>query len=220
MDKRKVGSEGGYSAHTTPIPTKLPRPSSQNSPAISSFLNQSTTTEISEASTPVVASSLRISSSLLTSSSNTTGNGALSSYRPSAIPRANGTKSKDGDTPLEMEKLLSKYTKMIETRRSEVTELKKVNSLRTAGVGGENGEENIRLNQSQAYDEEFSIGSTYHYPALHEPISAESSFNQSLIEPEEKDDSLIHTPPTTPLVSVLCILSSNSPSCFDFLSPI
>jgi hypothetical protein len=95
MEKRKVGPEnGGYSAHTTPLPTKMQRPSL--TPLQQDQEQQLTITPKQ--------------------------NSSVSSMTRELLDSI--------DEPNEMKKLLSKYGELLQSRKSEVIELKQRNFLR------------------------------------------------------------------------------------------
>jgi hypothetical protein len=102
MDKRKVGSENGYSAYSTPIQTKIQRPSLTSSP-----LRTASSTVIGHATSPRLRA---------------TANGTAAVAVPNLADIIN--------TPQELEKIFSNYGELIKQRKSEVSELKKVNNSR------------------------------------------------------------------------------------------
>jgi hypothetical protein len=105
MDKRKVGSENGYSAYSTPIQTKIQRPSLTSSP-----LRTASSTVIGHATSP-----------RLRATANGTTTAATVAF-PNLADIIN--------TPQELEKIFSNYGELIKQRKSEVSELKKVNNSR------------------------------------------------------------------------------------------
>jgi UDP-N-acetylmuramyl tripeptide synthase len=113
MDKRKVGSENGYSATSTPIQTKIQRPSLTSSPV-------TTTTTIS----------------------------ATTATGRATTPRSRTTRANLADiidTQQELEKIFSSYGEVIRQRKSEVSELKKVNFSRQHD---ENGDDSFQVSSS------------------------------------------------------------------------
>lgn len=214
MEKRKIGGgENGYSANSTPIQTKLQRPSF-TSPNISS--SQSQSQSLSQSQQILITTPLKENSHF---------------NERNLIDKLN--------SPQELEKLLLKYEKSLNVRKSEAIELKKANLLRqnenVFQIQEEEREEEreereVEENENDKNEKEeilkttnvISIQETINHQN-HNPISpirsfpslpnstsspfSSSSLNQSLLS-EYVDDSIISTPPTTPLVTLSLLFLS------------